>query len=62
LGVTKLGDVLFLPLNSERLQKLTEDYVVSNVKVVAAFRKELPVTFREVLVRTFEMLENINKN
>jgi len=32
----KVGDVLRLPLNSERLKKLTESYVVSNVKVKKA--------------------------
>lgn len=53
-GVAKIGDVLHLPLNSERLQKLTENYVVSNVKIVAAMGKDLPVSSREGLVRTFE--------
>ena len=53
-GVAKLGDVLHLPLNSERLQKLTEDYVVSNAKIVAAMGKSLPVSSRGGLVRTFE--------
>jgi len=31
--LVKLGDILPLPLNSERLKKLTESYVVSNNKV-----------------------------
>jgi len=53
-GLAKLGDHLHLPLNSERLQKLTEDYVVSNEKIVAAMGKLLPVSSREGLVRTFE--------
>ena len=35
-GVAKLEDVLQLLLNSERLQKLTENYVVSNQKIVKA--------------------------
>jgi len=29
----RLGDILHLPLNSERLKKLTESYVVSNRKI-----------------------------
>ena len=32
-GVARVGDVLRLPLNSERLRKLTESYVASNEKV-----------------------------
>ncbi len=53
-GVAKLGDVLHLPLNSERLQKLTANYVVSNVKIVAVMGKGLPVSSRDGLLRTFE--------
>lgn len=51
-GVAKLGDVLYLPLNSERLQKLTENYVVSNQKIVEAIGKSLPVSIEEGLMRT----------
>jgi hypothetical protein len=32
--VAKLGTILRLPLNSERLRKLTENYVVSNQKII----------------------------
>jgi nucleoside-diphosphate-sugar epimerase len=53
-GVAKLGDTLHLPLNSERLQKLTENYVVSNQKIVKAIGKTLPVSSKEGLMRTFE--------
>jgi nucleoside-diphosphate-sugar epimerase len=53
-GVAKLGDSLYLPLNTERLQKLTESYVVSNQKIVKAVGKSLPVSSREGLMRTFE--------
>jgi nucleoside-diphosphate-sugar epimerase len=52
-GIAKLGDTLHLPMNSERLQKLTENYVVSNDKVVRAIGKPLPVSSREGLLRTF---------
>ena len=52
-GVAKLGDVLHLPLNSERLQKLAENYVVSNQKIVDAMGKLLPVTAEEGLLKTF---------
>ena len=52
-GVAKLGDHLHLPLNSERLQKLTENYVVSNQKIVNAIGESLPVTTKEGLLKTF---------
>jgi len=39
----KLGNVLNLPLNEERLQKLTENYVVSNQKLTRALGCDLPV-------------------
>lgn len=52
-GVAKLGDSLHLPLNSERLQKLTENYVVSNQKIVEAIGKSLPVTAEDGLLKTF---------
>ncbi len=50
----KLGDYLHLPLNSERLQKLTENYVVSNHKILTAMEKGLPVSTEQGLIRTFE--------
>ena len=53
-GVSKLGDYLKLPLNSERLQKLTESYVVSNTKVLSAIEKSLPITSKDGLLKTFE--------
>jgi nucleoside-diphosphate-sugar epimerase len=52
-GVAKLGDHLHLPLNSERMQKLTENYVMSNQKIVNAIGKSLPVTTKEGLLKTF---------
>ena len=50
----RVGDVLKLPLNSERLQKLTESYVVSNAKIKAALGKPLPISSKEGLIRTFQ--------
>ena len=43
-AIAKIGDVLPLPINSERLQKLTENYEVSNTKIKKAMKKELPLT------------------
>ena len=51
--MAKLGDQLHLPLNTERLQKLTESYVVSNNKIVAAMGKPLPVNAKDGLLKTF---------
>jgi nucleoside-diphosphate-sugar epimerase len=52
-GIAKLGDLFQLPLNSERLQKLTENYVISNQKIVAAIGKPLPIKTEEGLLKTF---------
>lgn len=52
-GIAKIGDRIGLPFHTERLQKLTENYVVSNAKIVAAIGKPLPVGSKEGLLRTF---------
>lgn len=53
-SIAKLGDYLYLPLNSERLQKLTENYVVSNHKIVKAIGKSLPISSENGLMKTFD--------
>ncbi|MCA6475652.1 MAG: NAD-dependent epimerase/dehydratase family protein [Chitinophagaceae bacterium] len=52
--IAAVGDRLSLPLNSERLQKLTENYVVSNQKLLKAIGKPLPFSAREGLIKTFQ--------
>ncbi|MDP8170032.1 NAD-dependent epimerase/dehydratase family protein [Pasteurella skyensis] len=53
--VAKIGDRLGLPLNSERLQKLTENYAVSNKKIKTALGIEkLPLTAEEGLIKTIK--------
>jgi nucleoside-diphosphate-sugar epimerase len=52
--IASMGDKIHLPLNSERLQKLTENYMVSNVKIVNALGKPMPIPAREGLLKTFE--------
>jgi NAD dependent epimerase/dehydratase family enzyme len=37
--IAKVGDFLPLPINSERLLKLTENYEVSNLKIKKQFKK-----------------------
>ena len=48
----KIGDILKLPLNSERLVKLTESYIVSNNKIKNAINKPFPLSSREGLTKT----------
>lgn len=57
-GVASFGDKLHLPLNSERLHKLTSSYLVSNAKIKAAIGKPLPVSSREGLLKTFKSFNN----
>ena len=52
-SLAKLGDVLRLPLTTERLQKLTESYVVGNQKIKSAIGKKLQVSARDGLLKTF---------
>ena len=53
-GIAYIGDKLHLPLNTERLHKLTSSYVVSNAKIKAAIGKPLPVSSKEGLLKTFK--------
>jgi nucleoside-diphosphate-sugar epimerase len=48
----KIGDILKLPLNSERLVKLTESYIVSNNKIKNAINKPFPLSSRDGLRKT----------
>ncbi len=52
--IAKIGDVIPLPLNSERLKKLTESYMVSNEKLKKYIGKELPLTSRVGILNTFK--------
>lgn len=52
-GTARIGDMIGLPLNTERLKKLTENYVVSNEKVKKALKiDKLPVSTKDGLVKT----------
>lgn len=54
-GIAKVGGWLHLPLNSDRLQKLTEDYVSSNLKIKKALGiDKMPVDARTGLQTTLE--------
>lgn len=56
--IAQIGDKLHLPLNTERLQKLTSSYVVSNAKIKAAIGKPLPISSRDGLLKTFRSFQN----
>ena len=57
-GCAGLGTLLHLPLNTERLRKLTENYVVSNTKIkVALGIDKMPVTAKEGLMKTIRSFE-----
>lgn len=57
--IAKIGDVTKLPLNSERLKKLTESYIVSNKKIKSALGlTALPVSVEEGLKITIKSFEN----
>lgn len=59
---TKLGDMLHLPLNSFRLNKLIENYVVSNAKIKSALGIEkMPVNARDGLTLTIKSFMNQDK-
>ena len=54
-GCAALGTLLHLPLNTERLRKLTENYVVSNEKIKSALGIErMPVRAADGIVKTIK--------
>ena len=53
-----MGGLLHLPLNPERLRKLTENYVSSNAKIKKALGVEkMPVDAREGLKVTLKSFQ-----
>ena len=56
-SLAKLGDMLRLPLTTERLQKLTESYLVSNQKIKSAIGKDLPISAKDGLLKTFNSFQ-----
>lgn len=53
-----LGDALYLPLNTEKLKKMTENYLVSNLKLKSALKKELPVKAVEGMISTIKSFKD----
>lgn len=57
--IAKVGNILHLPLNTERLHKLTENYVVSNVKLKNAMGIEkMPITAEDGFVKTIKSFQH----
>lgn len=56
--LAKFGDFMKLPLNSERLKKMTESYVVSNDKIKTSLGlSKLPVSSKEGLEKTIKSFQ-----
>jgi nucleoside-diphosphate-sugar epimerase len=55
--LAKLGDILKLPLNTESLNKLTENYIVDNSKIKNSLGKEFPVQAREGIIKTIKSFQ-----
>ena len=61
-GVATFGTWLHLPLNKERLRKLTENYVVSNGKIKKALGiEQMPVRAKDGLKKTIQSFQNQTK-
>lgn len=59
--IARMGDFLHLPLTTERLNKLTEDYVVSNEKIKHVLGIDrLPTSAREGLMKTISSFKADN--
>jgi len=57
--IASVGDILPLPLNNERLQKMTEDYLVNNEKLKKVIQKPFPVNAVDGFKKTIESFKNI---
>lgn len=55
--LAKIGNVTPIPLNENRLSKLTGDFIVSNQKIKEAIGKPLPLTAEEGLWRTLKTFD-----
>ncbi|MDO8991716.1 NAD-dependent epimerase/dehydratase family protein [Daejeonella sp.] len=53
-SLAKLGDIFKLPLTTERLNKLTESYIVDNSKIKNALGKEFTVLAKDGIIKTIK--------
>jgi nucleoside-diphosphate-sugar epimerase len=56
-----IGSLLKLPYNLERLQKLTENYLVSNNKIKSALGKPLPISSKNGILITLNSFKQSSK-
>ena len=54
--ISKVGDILHLPFNTENFDKLTASSIVSNRKLINSIGKELPISVKDGLMLTFRSL------
>lgn len=59
-ALSRIGDILSLPINSEILKKLTENYVVSNKKITDALGVSLPISAKQGLKTTIASFRSNN--
>ena len=52
--LAKFGDILPIPLNSERLEKLTDSYLVSNDKIKKVLKKPFPYKLKTEMRNLFK--------
>jgi hypothetical protein len=57
-AIAGIGSVLRLPLNKERLQKLTESYEVSNKKIKASLQLTSGWSTKDGLIKTIQSFKN----
>lgn len=57
--LAKIGNITPLPLNEERLKKLTQDYLVDNSKIKHAIGRGLPISTKDGLERTLRYFSDI---
>jgi nucleoside-diphosphate-sugar epimerase len=57
-AIAGIGSVLRLPLNKERLQKLTESYEVSNKKIKASLQLTIGWSTKDGLIKTIQSFKN----
>jgi nucleoside-diphosphate-sugar epimerase len=56
--LARIGDIFPFPINSEKLQKLTENYVVSNLKLKQVLKKDFPIISKNGLLYTFNSFKS----
>ena len=55
--IARIGDLFPIPINSEKLQKLTENYEVSNLKIKQEIQKKLPLSSKEGIKKTISSFQ-----